>query len=151
MKDDYFTLEKLIMKSHETAKEKGFWDIKDVDTLEALEYLNKFHKAMFDTGILNEKEFDIVKTKVIILRDKISQRNVGELLMLIVSELGEALEALRKGKFGLEQKDTFEDEIADTFIRLGDLSGGLKIDVVKQILWMMNYNKNRERLHGKKF
>ena len=36
-------------------------------------------------------------------------RNVGEMLMLITSELGEAIEAHRHGKFGTGQKDTFED------------------------------------------
>jgi NTP pyrophosphatase (non-canonical NTP hydrolase) len=84
-------------------------------------------------------------------------RNIGELLMLIVSELGEALEAHRNNKFAdwkayemlidihnkkawnrddfkIENaqyyfeskiKDTFEDEIADVFIRLFDLCGYL--------------------------
>ncbi len=82
--------------------------------------------------------------------------NIGELLMLIVSELGEALEAHRNNRFANWQvfqsiqnecefnlksipeeklkfkkeeafslciKDTFEDEIADVFIRLYSLSG----------------------------
>lgn len=80
-----------------------------------------------------------------------NERNVGELLMLTTSELGEALEAHRKGRFGLKQKDTFEDEIADTFIRLFDLCGGLGIDIEEQIQWKLGYNKTRPRLHGKKY
>ena len=79
------------------------------------------------------------------------ERNVGEMLMLIVSELGEAIEAHRKHRFGLCQKDTFEDEIADTFIRLCDLCGGLDIDVQTQILWKLRYNQKRPTLHGKKY
>jgi len=75
------------------------------------------------------------------------ERNVGELLMLIISECGEALEAHRKGKrakvdefdafaekdfeeaiwssaFAGTIKDTFEDELADIVIRIADLAGG---------------------------
>lgn len=79
------------------------------------------------------------------------ERNVGEMLMLVVTELGEALEAHRTNQFGFEQKDTFEDEVADVFIRLFDFCGGLNIDVEKQIEWKLNYNKNRPRLHGKEY
>lgn len=79
------------------------------------------------------------------------ERNVGEALMLIVSELGEAIEAHRKGRFGIHEKDTFEDELADTAIRLFDLCGGLDIDLEKQISWKLSFNKTRDRLHGKKY
>ena len=101
-----------------------------------------------------------------------NERNVGELLMLVTSELGEAMEAHRKGRFArwddwvkgyshqdnLEQrkagfelhvKDKFEDEIADAVIRLLDLSAGLGIDLEKHINAKVEYNKLRERLHGK--
>lgn len=79
------------------------------------------------------------------------ERNVGEMLMLIVSELGEAIEAHRTQNFGLEQKDTFEDEIADTVIRLFDLCGGLGIDLEKQMEWKTAFNKGRELRHGKAY
>ena len=72
------------------------------------------------------------------------ERNTGELLMLIVSECGEALEAHRNGRRAYELsfhddtfpgdkdpewfkeyvKDTFEDELADIVIRIADLCGG---------------------------
>ena len=97
--------------------------------------------------------------------------------MLVVSELGEAMEAHRKGKFAsmdklerltnsrhgegtednyprafeLSTKDTFEDEIADAIIRLLDLSAGLGIDIENHINLKVEYNKSRERLHGKKY
>jgi len=96
--------------------------------------------------------------------------NIGELLMLITSELGEALESHRKGKFSnwesfdldiskIEEskafethiKDTFEDEIADAVIRLFDLSARLNIDLEKQINAKVRYNKTRPYLHGKKY
>ena len=93
-------------------------------------------------------------------------RNVGELLMLVTSELGEAMEAHRKGRFANghtmassyatyeewfknHYKDTFEDEIADAVIRLLDLSAGLGIDLEKHINAKVQYNESRPRLHGK--
>lgn len=76
-------------------------------------------------------------------------RSQSELLMLIVSELGEAQEAHRKGRFsdlkGYDKhdpggigllfrncfedhiKDTFEDELADCVIRMCDFCGGYEI------------------------
>ena len=96
--------------------------------------------------------------------------NIGELLMLITSELGEALESHRKGKFSdwssfeeeLAQlgefdsfkkhiKDSFEDEIADAIIRLLDLVARLDIDIEKHINAKVEYNKSRPYLHGKNY
>lgn len=74
------------------------------------------------------------------------KRRVAELLMLIVSELAEAMEADRHG-----DKDNFNEEIADTLIRLCDLCGGLKIDIVKVTLDKMRKNAKRPRLHGKRY
>lgn len=91
------------------------------------------------------------------------ENNVGEKLMLIVSELGEALEAHRMEKyceidevtsneqFVLSVKDTFEDELADAVIRILDLCGGLDIDLEWHVQEKMKYNESRERLHGKKY
>lgn len=97
------------------------------------------------------------------------ERNVGEMLMLVTSELGEAMEAHRKGRFTdtvkvkesiieygsvpfeRDVKDTFEDEIADSIIRLLDMAGGLNIDLDFHIKNKLAYNATRERLHGKKY
>lgn len=102
------------------------------------------------------------------------ERNVGEMLMLVTSELGEAMEAHRKGRFAdrpiADQngifdmnkkghikyfentvKDTFEDEIADSIIRLFDMAGGLNIDLDFHIKNKLAYNATREKLHGKKY
>jgi len=85
----------------------------------------------------------------------IAQRNTSELLMLIVTELGEACEALRKNNKqdykDVWRKDTFEDEIADVFIRLGDMCKAMDIDIEWQIKRKMDYNKTRPRKHGKLF
>lgn len=91
-------------------------------------------------------------------------REIGTLLMLIVSELSEALEADRKSfhvnitkipgycdpvVFKEKVKDSFEDEIADAIIRLFDLVGYLNIDIAAHIEAKLNYNKMRESMHGK--
>ena len=115
----------------------------------------------------------------------VSKENIGQTLMLVVSELAEALEADRKdrrkmlnafesdlgyaklsisdfetenencdwlkNRFETTVKDTFEDEIADTFIRLFDLCGGLGIDIEKHIELKRRYNAMREFKHGKSF
>lgn len=99
-------------------------------------------------------------------------KNVGESLMLCVSELSEALEAHRKGlyctlsadekeefsndpmdadRFVSSVKNTFEDEIADTMIRLMDLSVGFGIDIEWHIRQKVNYNKSRPYKHGKAY
>jgi NTP pyrophosphatase (non-canonical NTP hydrolase) len=73
------------------------------------------------------------------------ERNIGEMLMLIVTELAEAMEAYRTS-----DKENFNEEIADTFIRLFDLSGGLGIDIEKEIAKKMEKNKKRPYKHGKR-
>lgn len=107
------------------------------------------------------------------------ERETGTLLMLCVSELAEAMEADRKSRYAdleayrsctmaddilsedfdiyLESsfekliKDTFEDELADTIIRILDLCGAKGIDIEKHIETKMKYNQTRERMHGKKY
>lgn len=121
------------LKIHQNAKSKGFWD---------------------------------------------NERETGTLLMLCVSELSEALEADRKDRFAKHDifdidldsnsdivpldirfkrafesniKDTFEDELADTVIRILDLCGARGIDIEKHINLKLEYNLSRERMHGKAY
>jgi NTP pyrophosphatase (non-canonical NTP hydrolase) len=103
--------------------------------------------------------------------DKKDAKDVALKLMLITSELGEAMEAHRKGRFFIPElfktnwakmmpfqelfekttKDTFEDEIADAMIRLFDMAGGLNIDLNYHIMNKLKYNGTREKLHGKNY
>lgn len=86
-------------------------------------------------------------------------KNIPEKIMLVVTELAEAVEALRRGERQKNVvpdstewvKDSFEDEIADTFIRLADLCGHMDIDIEWQIKKKMAYNKTRPAKHGKEF
>lgn len=83
-----------------------------------------------------------------------SQRPFNEILVLIISELSEGLEALRKnrhadveayedqlatrgvtfdkGLFETYIKDTVEDELADTAIRIFDLVGSLDVEGLQE-------------------
>ena len=98
------------------------------------------------------------------------ERNIGETLMLVVTELSEALEAHRSGKlcaysdkvayaesddavqaFKHHIKDSFEDEIADAVIRLLDMCGGLRIDIDFHVTSKLMYNSSRPFKHGKKY
>jgi len=98
-------------------------------------------------------------------------REIGTLLMLVVSELSEALEADRKNRYASDMptvllhsdldtfpeifkgnvKDTFEDEIADAIIRLFDLCGYMNIDIEKHIDLKLKYNQGRPAKHGKNY
>ncbi len=72
------------------------------------------------------------------------ERNIGEALMLIVTEIGEAMEGYRH-----QDQDNFREELADTFIRLFDLCGGLDIDIEAEIIKKAEKNKSRPYKHGK--
>ena len=72
------------------------------------------------------------------------ERNVGEALMLVVTELAEAMESYRR-----EEHENFNEEIADTFIRLLDLCGGMNIDIESEISRKSEKNKKRPYKHGK--
>lgn len=133
--------------------------------------LNKLSKEIYEGNKL--RGFDVAK------------ENIGQSLMLIVSELSEALEADRKdnrkmlsvfkrdleyaklsisdfetqnencdwikNRFETTIKDTFEDEIADVFIRLFDFCGALGIDIQTHIDLKLRYNSTRNFKHGKRY
>ena len=110
-----------------------------------------------------------------------SEKNIGEMLCLIHSEVSEALEADRKDKhtnvseivlgglsdknyghtfnddeyfkhhFNVLVKDTFEDELADIMIRVIDLAAFKGVDLEKHIKAKMRFNSLREHKHGKKY
>ena len=66
-------------------------------------------------------------------------------LMLIVSELGEAMEGHRKGLMDdkLPHRSMAEVELADTCIRAFDLAGEMGFDLAGAIVEKLEYNRNR--------
>ena len=78
--------------------------------------------------------------------------NVPEKLFLIITELAEAGEEYRYDPTlqNKKRREHFTEEIADTFIRLLDLSGSLQLDIATAIHNKMLINEKRPMLHGKK-
>lgn len=78
-------------------------------------------------------------------------RNQGELFMLIVSEVSEAMEAARKDAMDehLPHRKGVEVELADALIRIFDLAGhaervfGHKIDLIGAFVEKLQYNRIR--------
>lgn len=73
------------------------------------------------------------------------QRNKGEQLMLIVSEISEAMEGARKNKMDdhLPHRTMEEVEMADALIRIFDYCGGHGIDIEGAFAEKMNYDTQR--------
>lgn len=131
-------INELSKESHEIAVEKGFYDCPECEGDGEI--------------IVKEQDWDTCESCNGTGIDQ--NKNIPELLMLVITEIGEAVESLRCGKFTEPRhvknfikkydqfidedakidyfdkciKDTFEDEIADVFIRLFDLCGYLGIE-----------------------
>ena len=144
----YEDLNEIMYECYAVAKEKGFWEEDDM--------------------LMNESNYLATQFVVSddVAKNYLAQTILSKKIMLVVSELGEAIEALRKGKrsaplnivnandlqvFEKSVKDTFEDEIADAVIRLLDICGKMDIPIVEHIHYKLKYNKSRPKMHGKKF
>ncbi|MCA3064729.1 MAG: hypothetical protein ING61_14885 [Rhodocyclaceae bacterium] len=75
----------------------------------------------------------------------VGKKNVPELLMLVVSELGEAMEGHRKNLMDdkLPHRRMVEVELADAVIRIFDMAGGMGYDVAGAIAEKLEYNARR--------
>ena len=88
-------------------------------------------------------------------------RNIGELLCLVHSEISEAMEGARKGLMDshLKHKSMMEVELADAVIRIFDLAESKGFNLGQTIYQKLEYNKlradhkiiNRLKEGGKKF
>lgn len=153
----------LIKEAHETAKEKGWYD--------CIECNGKKLLCNDNNCCHNKKTCDENNNCGEYITDKCEacggtgyDQNVCilERLALVASEIFKAVEALRKNKhanfknydfcfkmdkimyFEDDIKDTFEDKIADVYIRLADLCGYLNIIPNDEVLitWQPCENKS---------
>lgn len=98
------------------------------------------------------------------------ERNVGELLCLVHSEISEAMEGHRKGLLDdhLKDRPMIEVELADAMIRIFDIAAGIKVndvngerqmDIGGALVEKLVYNQNRQdhkieqrlKANGKKY
>ena len=87
-----------------------------------------------------------------------ADRNFGEMLMLVTSELAEALEEHRAGRPNVyclpEKPDKPEGvavELADALIRILDTMHSLGVDIDAVVADKMAYNASRPFKHGKAY
>lgn len=136
------TLTFLSKEIYEANKAKGFWPELhtrgDLTCLQEIQVYNSDTKETYlGLGLL-------------------PVRNIGEALMLCVTELSEALEIFRKHELSAESNVLpghchFTEELADTIIRLLDIAGGLELSIGETLMKKLEYNKTRPHKHGKKF
>lgn len=106
---------------HEIAVEKGFWDHADLGS-----HLERLQRGPSMQGTDNPSI-------------------VPEKLMLVVTEVAEAMEAYRN-----DDHPEFAEELADTIIRILDLCAYLCIDIDRAVITKVLKNRKREHLHGRK-
>jgi NTP pyrophosphatase (non-canonical NTP hydrolase) len=95
------------------------------------------HKASTDAGWWN----DLETGEPVIARPHV----VGEKLMLVVSEVSEAMEGHRKNLMDdkLPHRPMVEVELADAVIRIADLAGALGLDLGGAIVEKLAFNATR--------
>lgn len=84
----------------------------------------------------------------------VDNRNQGELIALMHSELSEALEAIRIGNPPCEkipEISSLEEEMADILIRVLDYCAFANIRIGFATAKKMEYNETRPHKHGKEF
>lgn len=122
-------LKNVIEECHDIALSHGWWD----------RYFDIEEKQISAADDFEEDFFDDVKLWWITAK-----------LMLVVTEIAEAVEGLRE-----EDTENFGEELADVIIRTFDIAEGLAgkmgFDLAEEIEKKMEKNKDRPYRHNKRF
>lgn len=132
--DEHYAIETLQRKIHQGNVDAGWWT--DLDTMQSL-------------------------AEECRIRTRFGKALVAEKLVLIHSEISEAMEAARKNLKDdkIPHRSGVEVELADAVIRILDLAGALQLDLAGAIQEKLMYNKtrpdhqieNRKGVNGKQF
>lgn len=154
MNNEFHHINELSKQIHEDNVAKGFWE----ERTEIPKIMNTARSRVFGWPVFSQTQIAFIQHAIL-----------SQQLMLVVSEIGEAQEALRKDRradlaafdasiesgndfrsaFHAHVKDTFEDEVADAIIRLMDSAGGSEMDLGRHIMLKLQYNQSRPHKHGK--
>lgn len=138
---------------HENMVAKGFYDMPSTLFIKLLPILTPDEMLFFKKAVQDQRLLLIISELVEAMeagrKNRYCKLNNDELLNLS----NELDDELFKATFEKNVKDTFENEIADARIRLLDYSGYIKkttgVNISLLIELTTRYNKMRARLHGK--
>ncbi len=127
----------LITEAHQNAKDKGFHA--------SFEMLK--NSIQYSSSLLTSEREHLLNYVIL--------TEINKDINLINTELAEASEQIRRRDILTEEekenwKESIEEELADTVIRIADLCGKFDIDLEYFINAKMEFNKSREKMHGKR-
>jgi len=132
--------------------------IEDIHRIKFVSELNKLstdiHKTAYENGFWDEQS-EINRSLVQELRPAFIRMLKAQKLALIHEEVSETLSAIRhsdkKPDKHLKHHKEETVELADTIIRIVDYAQAFNLPIWDAVLDKVEFNKQREKKHGKKF